>query len=341
MRFRKIFASLIALLLCIASPAFAKQLTLDPIYIRPDGAIMTLTSGQLVDPYFPTKALLMAQDSGMDISKLATGWINWMLVRQDENGLFARYCFKEGEVKYDACAAADADDSMMAMWIELLYRMSPRSGLPKAWKDSVEKAEYQLNTLYNPQATVFFISKNMQVGLLMDNIEIYAAFKRIEREAIRIGDSTQAIAYHGKAEQLKIGIIGVFWDASHKRYIASTQTQRETSFYPDTVVQLIPMFHHFDIAHAPSQNHVYKEWMKQHRKEWFDLIGNDYPWGMLAVLAETHSDTKTTNCWFQQSMPYRNTKLWDVLDETAFQIVQWKLQKKNVTLDVPCVGAKS
>ena len=290
---------------------------------------MTLTSGHLVDPYFPTKALLMAQDSGMNNPKLANAWINWMLARQNENGLFSRYCFKEGEQTYEACADADADDAMLAMWIELLYRMAPRTGLPKAWQDSAEKAQYQLDTLYNPQATVFFISKTMPVGLLMDNIEIYAAFIRIEREALRLGDSKRATDYRGKAEHLKIGIIGTFWDDKSKRYIASTQSRKDNSFYPDTVVQLIPMLHGFTISNASSQDHAYKDWMKRHRGEWFALIGNDYPWGMLAVLADRRGDFKTAGCWLQQATPYRHTNVWNILDETAFQIVQSKLQGKN------------
>ena len=321
--------ALFSLSLFLASSATAKPLALDPVYLRSDGAIMTLTSGHLVDPYFPTKALIMAQDAGMNNTKLATAWIKWMLARQNENGLFSRYCFKEGEQIYDVCANADADDAMLAMWIELLYRMAPRTGLPKAWQESAEKAQYQLDTLYNPQATVFFISSTMPVGLLMDNIEIYAAFKRIEREAIRLGDSKLALAYRGKAEHLKIGIITTFWDDKNKRYIASTQSRSENSFYPDTVVQLIPMFHGFTIAKTASQDHFYKDWMKQHRNEWFALIGNDYPWGMLAVLADKRGDFKTASCWLQQTTPYRHTNVWNILDETAFQIVQSKLQGKN------------
>lgn len=314
-----------------------KELTLDPVYMRSDGSIMTLTSGQLVDPYFPTKSLLIALDSGMDVSKLGNEWIKWMLARQDANGLFSRYCFKEGETTYKACAEADADDSMMAMWMELLYRMAPRGGLPKEWKESADKAEYQLNRLYNPKSTIFMISQSNQVGLLMDNLEIYASFKQIERHAIRLGDGKKAVDYRGKAELLKIGIIGNFWDDKKKRFIASTQVRTVTEFYPDTVVQMVPMMHGFSINKIPSENVFYKNWMQHHRKEWFSLIGKDYPWGLLGILAENRKDYTTAGCWLKLAAPSRHSKVWNVMDETAFQIVTWKMQDKKVD-DKLCLG---
>ena len=316
-----------------------RELTLDPIYLRPDGAIMTLTSGELVDPYFPTKALLIAHDSGMDVSKLATQWINWMIARQEPSGLFSRYCFKQGETTYTSCAVADADDSMMAMWVELLYRMSPRGGMPAAWRESADKAEYILNTLYNPQATVFMISKANQVGLLMDNLEIYSAFKRIEREAVRQSEGKKSIEYRGKAAQLAIGILGQFWDPAKKRFIASTQKRTVDEFYPDKVVQMMPLMSGFELPKPLSESRFYSDWMKQHRKEWFSLIGKEYPWGLLAVLAVERKDYAVAGCWLKQSEPSRHSKTWNVMDEAAFQIVSWKLENKKFDKK-KCAGGK-
>lgn len=341
----KSIISLVALLSVLlftsasATSATTKELTLEKLYIRPDGSIMTLTTGQLVDPYFPTKSLLIALDSGMNVSKLGNDWIKWMLARQDANGLFSRYCFKEGEMTYTACAEADADDSMMAMWVELLYRMAPKTGMPKKWKESAEKAEYQLNRLFNQKTTVFNISQALPVGLLMDNIEIYASFKRIEREAVRLGDGKKANEYRGKAEQLKIGITGNFWDDNSKRYIASTQVRTKLEFYPDTVVQLVPMMHGFELSKIASESAFYQNWMNNHRKEWFALIGKDYPWGLLAVLAEQRKDYQTAACWLQLAAPSRHTKVWNVMDETAFQIVSWKMEKKKVSVKECSKGA--
>lgn len=351
MRYAVLWTLMLLTALC-GAPAFARGqaahktahasvLTLDPVYLRGDGAIMTFTSGTLIDPYFPTKALLVAQDNGMDISLLALPWIDWMLAHQDINGLFSRYCFKPGETTYENCAVADADDAMMAMWVELLYRMAPKSGMPDAWKLSIDKCLYQLDTLFNRETGVFNISKSMQVGLLMDNIEIYSAFKRVERESVRIGDGKGSLTFRHRADYIRLGIMGRFWDNKNKRFIASTQDRREMSFYPDTVAQLIPMMHHFIIPQIPSYSVFYKQWMKHHRDEWFALIGNDYPWGLLAVYAADRGDEKTAHCWLQQAAPYRNSNVWNVLDETAFQIVGMKVKRKPFDIDQECLEDKA
>jgi hypothetical protein len=251
-----------------------------------------------------------------------------MLPRQDASGLFSRYCFNVVKNDYEPCAAADADDAMMAMWIELLYRLAPRGGLPEQWQESAKKAEYQLDSIYNPKLTVFSISKSMPTGLLMDNVEIYTAFKHIERDAIRIGDGKTSLAFRARAAHLKVGIVTTFWDKKANRFKASTQTRDKIEFYPDAIVQLVPMMYDFTSPYIKQPKNYYKAWMKAHHDEWFALIGNNYPWGLLAVLATNQGDMETANCWLQQSAAFRNTGQWDVLDEAAFQAVEEKLQKK-------------
>ena len=110
-----------------------------------------------------------------------------------------RYCWKQDQPKPKRCAVADADDSMMAMWIELLYRMAPNTGLPAAWAESIQKAEYQLDSIYQADKKIFFISKAMPVGLLMDNIEIYAAFMQIAKDTARLGLHEKTALYEYKA----------------------------------------------------------------------------------------------------------------------------------------------
>ena len=320
-----------------ASPLLAKPhhapeanaFVLDPVYARPDGSILTWSGGGIIDPYFPTKALLLAQDSGMDISEAGNRWVEWMLAHQNDNGLFSRYCYVKDQVVYDNCSVADADDAMMAIWIELLYRLAPRSGLPQAWARSAEKAEYQLDSIFDSKSTVFFVSKAMPAGLLMDNIEIYAAYKSIERNALRIGDTKTVQSYHARAEYLKNGIIPTFWDQKTLTYKASTQTRPETSFYPDTVVQMIPMLYKFGTPEMKIPKDAYKKWMKNHRDEWFALIGKNYPWGLLAVLATDQGDMMTANCWVKRSSPFRHSDQWNVLDETAFEVVEAQLKKNG------------
>ena len=323
-----LIASVLLASMTIASPAEAQPLTLDPAYMRADGSIISLESSHVIDPYFPTKALLVAEDNGLSIRQIGEPWIKWMLSKQDDNGLFSRFCFKDGEPGYQACAVADADDSMMALWIELLYRLSPKAGLPEKWRLSAQKALYQLDSIYDAPSGVFFVSRNVPAGLLMDNIEIYASFKNIAQSARRIGDEKQAKDFDYRAAQLKAGIIRTFWDEKTGSFKASTQPRKEAAFYPDTVVQLVPMMYGFKSPELLPQEQTYTHWMNDHRAEWFKLIGQDYPWGLLAVLAVDRGDSATANCWLQEARPYRDSRNWDVLDEAAFQSVAWRLQKK-------------
>src|SRR5262249_37508859 len=101
MRFMILF--LLAFLLT-SSDAEARPFALDAAYTRPDGAILTFAGATTVDPYFPTRALLLAEDNGLDIRELGNRWVAWMLSRQGKDGLFSRYCFKDAVPDYSVCA---------------------------------------------------------------------------------------------------------------------------------------------------------------------------------------------------------------------------------------------
>ncbi|WP_351012018.1 hypothetical protein, partial [Shewanella sp. S1-58-MNA-CIBAN-0166] len=77
--------------------------------------------------------------------------------------------------QYSSCAEADADDAMMATWIELLARFAPPEGLPAAWELSLNRAAAHLDALLSKPAGVYQISSTLHVALLMDNVEVHSA----------------------------------------------------------------------------------------------------------------------------------------------------------------------
>ena len=117
-----------------------------------------------MDPYFALKALLTAQDAGLDIRGPALAWIKWLLPRQLPDGRFQRYCLDAGET-WQACKAADADDALLALWLQLLYRMVP-GDMPPAWIASAAKAEAQLARLYDQKLGIYAVSRRTPVGLV-------------------------------------------------------------------------------------------------------------------------------------------------------------------------------
>ena len=70
---------------------------------------------------------------------------------------------------------------MLALWMQLLYRMAPATGLPAEWQRSIALAAKQLAKLRNRRLGVYHISRRNHVALLMDNIEVYAALKDVAR----------------------------------------------------------------------------------------------------------------------------------------------------------------
>src|SRR5437763_7149470 len=66
-------------------------------YQLPDGAIVLQSTAVDVEPYFATKALIAAQDAGLDIREAGRAWIKWLLPRQKSDGRFERYCRKSRE----------------------------------------------------------------------------------------------------------------------------------------------------------------------------------------------------------------------------------------------------
>src|SRR5579859_331852 len=147
-------------------------------YQTADGALVLQTGGNYIEPYFATKSLLIAEDAGLDIRQSALAWIRWGLAHQNSQGLLNRYCQKPGEAWYE-CGAADADDSMLALWLQLLYRMSSGAGLPPEWQSSARKAESRLAHLRNRRLGLYHVSDRNHVALLMDNVEVYSALRDI------------------------------------------------------------------------------------------------------------------------------------------------------------------
>ena len=208
------------------------------------------------------------------------------------------------------------------------------------WAASAAKAMAQLDSLYDATSGVYFISKAMPVGLLMDNIEIYAALKRAGKEAYRLGYKQQSNGFYMRAYALKAGILRSFRNTETGRFIASTQPRAEQGFYPDDVAQLFPGLYGFN-SHGGAADTSYNAWMAQHASAWFGLIGKEYPWGMVAVVATQNDDMKRAGCWMTMVGPHRaNHAWWNVVDEAAYQAVAMKMKQAS-PFPATCEGVAS
>jgi hypothetical protein len=330
----KLYALLISLFFTLQpSAVMAADFDLSK-YQEADGAIVTWHGSGVVDPYFAMKALLMAKDAGLSIRKPAMAWVEWMLKMQRPDGLFERYKLDENK-QWKSYAQADADDALLAIWIQLLHSLAPREGLPAAWQESAKKAEEQLEKLHNKESGIYHISEALPVGLLMDNIEIYTAFESIAKDLKRLGQHSRAKEYAQKADKLHQGILTVFNPTDSTQCLITTQTRTEKEFYPDKVAYI------FSLPYVLEDKKIlvekYKQWIRSHRKEWFSKLNDNYPWGLLAVISLAVGDSDTASCWRNMMLHQGERKFWNVMEEAALQHIEWKLNKMGNSAGTACI----
>jgi hypothetical protein len=292
-------------------------------YQHPDGAISLHHKGDFVEPYFATKALLLAKEAGLDVHQSVQQWIQWLLPRQQRDGRFGRYCRKPG-IDWQMCSAADADDSMLALWLELIYTNAPDSGLPKQWQESARRAKASLDMLRNSRLGVYHVSRQNHVALLMDNVEVYSALEAVARTEERFGQREQATATHKEAEKLNLAIQRVFWNKHAEWFRPSIQRTRP-EFYPDVVAQVYPWLANMPMKFNVQSRDAWTRWRDRFAVDWLDKKHDPHPWGLVAMAAVKFGDHDSAVCWLSRSEPLRFSSNWNVLEEAAFQAVEIKL----------------
>lgn len=285
-------------------------------YQTPSGAIQLFFDGNSIDPYFATKALIVAHALKLDINEPAKKWIAWLLPKQDKNGLFNRYCLKENA--WQICATADADDSMAATWIQLLSIVAHEKPMSKEWSSSIELSLKVLSTLKNKK-NLYEISTAHRVALLMDNCEVYAALKTYAAYLEKIKQKEDARILYKKANMLNDAIFKEFWKTSIQRYLVSSQTSLEgDKFYPTYVAQLYPMLHGL-VPPSTVIPWTFERWSIQYTREWLSFTQDHFPWGYMAVAALQEKSFVWAQTWVLTAKKFRHTNRWNVFEEAIFQ----------------------
>jgi hypothetical protein len=341
---------LLASLLVVCHPAKADSLTgdtsvkpavphattsFDPNgYQHPDGAISLHYRGDYIEPYFATKALILAQDAGLDVRQPVQHWIQWLLPRQEKNGSFGRYCRKpKGD--WQLCSPADADDSTLALWLQLLYTNAPDSGIPVEWQASVDRARVGLDALRNSRLGVYHVSRQNHVALLMDNVEVYSALVDIARAQERFGLKQQAEETRKKAESLDSAIQQVFWNKHEEWFRPSIQKNRP-EFYPDVVAQVYPWLADMPMNSDVQTRDAWTSWKNRFAGDWLNKKSDPHPWGLVAMTAVKVGDQSSAACWLSRSEPLRFSSNWNILEESAFQAVEASIGNSSRTDPSAC-----
>lgn len=282
-------------------------------YIDSSGAITVLKGGNSVDPYFAMQALLLAHDNGVDISVPAAKFVNWLVDHQKPDGTFDRFC-RSADAKWAACKTADADDSLLALWMRLLQTMPGQLNQSPTWTKSLSISKASLDHLFQPSRGVYMVSPLVLHGLFMDNLEVWSL--KAHSAQPKNGE---------EAGKLAKAIQETFWDRTNKRFLVSTQLEQRSqlaAFYPDEIAQIFPLLVGFPLDFANA--HYYRDWMKRHRAIWLKQGEKDYPWGLIAVLALRQNDKSSARCWLRQATPLRHSSRWAITDEASLQILVHK-----------------
>lgn len=294
-----------------------------PPYIHDDGAITVHARGLAIDPYFATKSLLTAHSAGLDISRVGKRWIEWLRPRQKPDGSFDRY--QQNTVGgWESVAPADADDAILALWIELLYSLAPDAGMPAEWQPSVTRALSLLQSLRDPKTGIYVVSHTTPVGLLMDNVEVYGALKNIARHQQRLGYAGDARYTTAQANILADAINRVFWDAARKEYTISTQPTPRGTFYPHAVAQLYPLLKGMPtpLISDESPGITYQRWLDDYRTDWLDMTSDHYPWGLVALTGWQLGIREPAASWQTVATPFRHGERWNILEEAVMRVFE-------------------
>ncbi len=280
-------------------------------YMDDSGAITVLHNGDSADPYFAMQALLLAHENGLNILAPAEKFANWLVPKQKPDGTFDRFC-RGADKKWVSCKTADADDSLLALWMKLLDTMPAMLNKSPALMKSYTISKASLEHLYQPSRGIYVVSPVYLHGLFMDNLEVWSL-------KVHIKESRQV----AEADKLAKGIKNTFWDPVNKRFLVSTQLEQRSekpAFYPDHVAQIFPLLVDFPLVPGDARSY-YRNWMREHRASWLSQGKADYPWGLVAVLAMRQKDKVSAACWLREAAPLRHSARWAVTDETSYQIL--------------------
>lgn len=315
---------------------------------RASGAITLDAASAIVDPYFASKALLVAHGSGLDVRAPALRWSDWLLGKQLPDGRFQRYVLNDaqdterlGEIA--GTAPPDADDALLAVWIELLSLLGAQCegsvvALPPAWARSLDLATQALDRLMDENSGIYHISPEQPVGLLMDNVEVFSAWRHLAKFYASCGEAGRAQSAQRRADALAVAIDRTFWQRSERRYRVTTQPRAAFEFYPDGVAQFYPLLG--DLPNRRSfESSDFGMWLRTHAAHWRASAQHDFPWGLVAVAAQRAGASDAAACWLRsvdagrvQEMksphPAARGVRWNILEEAAYQGLRHQLGER-------------
>jgi hypothetical protein len=299
----------------LSSPAKPRRALDLTAWQRTDGAlVLSAHEPDVVDPYFALKGLWLAHHLGLDVAAAWAPWAAWMVQHQQANGLWGRWRLTPTGVRPDR--ASDADDSLLA-----LVRHAP--GLRKA-------AAHLQGPLFNARLGVYRVFAKDDAHLWMDNIEVWSALLSLAQGGLSWCEGLPgATQWQQSAQALQLSMARVFVADGVLLPRVSTQRLPEpAAFYPQAVTAPFAWLHGWDPAGRPSARMA--AWLVRHEAAWVAQAHTDFPWGLVAVAAQTEGQPEAVHRWLERARPLRQGPRWNILEEVAFQGLSTVNQNQGV-----------
>lgn len=281
-----------------------------------DGAYTTVVGGDLTDPYFVNKSLIIALDAGLDVRPDALGWLDWLLPRQRPDGGFDRFCgARSGQ--WVACMEADADDSMAATTIHLINLMRQKGWLDASHDTQAGRAERAatglLRTLRDPADGLYRAFADRPAQYLMDNLEVL--------DALRSADESRA------ADELGTAIRAHFLSAT-AGWRPSRPDMPVASFYPHALARTFVWR-----SGLMSQSEAAADeanWLALYSSTWLRRDTDPFAWGLVAWDIHQLAPIQAA-CWRASVRLDPEAVGWTVLDA----YIDAALARKGIQADCP------
>lgn len=273
-------------------------------FVREDGALPITAGGDFVDPYFAQKALLVAWEAGLKPVELTHNWLSWVIPRQRKDGGFDRFCLKPQG--WHACKPADADDSSVATFLQLIALYEKHRAAFNAPELPLRTASAKLNarTLLDSLRTnhgIYKVFLDKPIAYLMDNTEVHASL-------MQTGHTQQA-------KLLQLAITKQFYQNS--QWLPANSSFDRVEFYPHA---LAPTYRwHTGLSSQSVIDREFAEWSRQWGNSWLRRSQDQYPWGLVAWGARGIQAQHWIRCWRFMHIQHDKERGWTVLDEAVDQ----------------------
>ncbi|AIY43343.1 hypothetical protein LT85_4185 [Collimonas arenae] len=282
-------------------------------FASPSGALTVFQNGDYVEPYFAIKALLTAHRLGIDVAPVASAFARWLLPFQQANGPFPRIC-RSGMADWLACGAADADDSLDALWCLLSAEVLPGD---TALAASCARSLENLATLWQPAQQTFHALSGGSAAYFADNVEVIAALSRLRSNAAtRARFAVQLAALPGNAS-LQQGLQRTYgYDPG-----GALEPERASvpptpyGFYPNAVAPVYLWL--YGLRSGASGERYWQAWMKRYGAQWLAGESDRYPWGLIAFAAYLSGDQASARNWLDNADAWRAAGRWNIVEEGA------------------------